>query len=271
MTTIERFGLPRELGDGLVLRWATAADAENVARFNVEMHSDNPEEPDMGLHYWVLDLMRGDHPTTKPGDFTAKPYGTASIVREIGIIPGHSWRAAGRFVVRRLRQEADTLNESRPPEKRVTNIHFNLGEGHPLYEALDPDLEKQIHPYAWYIRVPDIPAFLRHVAPALERRLAGSVMAGHTGTLKINLYRSRFTLVWENGRLKEVGDGYGYKRLEEGDAAFPDLTFLQLLFGHRNIDELTHSFADCFIDNNEALVLLRVLFPKRPSRVVPLG
>ena len=70
MTDVDQFGLPRDLGDGLVLRWATSDDAEELAQFNLAMHSDNPDEPEMGLYYWVLDLMRGDHPTTKAGDFT---------------------------------------------------------------------------------------------------------------------------------------------------------------------------------------------------------
>jgi hypothetical protein len=205
------------------------------------------------------------------GYFTSSVWGAAFGVREFGVMPGHSWRAAGRFVVRQLKREADELNKSRPPEKKVTHVTFNLGEEHTLYAALDPDLEKQMLPYTWYVRVPDIPAFLRHVAPALEKRLAGSVMAGHTGTLRINLYRSRFTLVWENGCLVEVGEEYPYSRLEEGDAAFPDLTFLQLLFNFRSVDELRVNFADAFTDNNEALVLLRALFPKRPSRAIPMG
>jgi hypothetical protein len=89
--------------------------------------------------------------------------------------------------------------------------------------------------------------------------------------VKINLYRTRFTMVWENGRLLEVGESYPYQRLEEGDAAFPDLTFLQLLFGYRSVDELRLAYADAFTDTNDALVLLRALFPKRPSRTVPMG
>ncbi len=445
--TTDPYGLPRELGDGLLLRWGRPEDAEALAQFNLAMHSDNPDEPEIWLYYWVLDLMRGIHPTTKAGDFTLvvdtanedrivsslnlisqtwtfdgipfgvgrpelvatlpeyrrrglvrlqmeivhalsaargelvtaitgipwyyrqfgyemavnlhgsrqlfwarrgntekveeEPYrlraaveidipllhelyrahladspitrvrddatwryemihahpeslasvkprlietpegrvigyfrsdiwGTAFAIREFGVLPGDSWRAAGRFVIRQLKREADEANESRPPEKQIANISFHLGDGHPLYVALDPDLEKQINPYAWYVRVPDIPAFLRHVAPALEQRLAGSVMAGHSGTLRINLFRSRFTLVWENGRLVEVGEDYPHRRMDDGDAAFPEQTFLQLLFGHRSIDELRLAYADAYTNNNEALVLLRALFPRRPSQVIPM-
>ncbi|MCA9972868.1 MAG: GNAT family N-acetyltransferase, partial [Anaerolineales bacterium] len=68
--TQDPFGLPRDLGDGLVLRWATADDIEAVADFNVRVHSDNPDDPATFLADWTRDLMNGKHPTTKAGDFT---------------------------------------------------------------------------------------------------------------------------------------------------------------------------------------------------------
>jgi hypothetical protein len=52
-----------------------------------------------------------------------------------------------------------------------------------------------------------------------------------------------------------------------GDAAFPDLTFLQLLFGYRSLEELDHAFADCWTAGDQARVLLEALFPKQPSNV----
>lgn len=70
MSTNHAFGLPRDLGDGLVLRWAIPEDAEELAVFNVAMHSDNPEEPDEFLKPWTRDLMSGEHPTTKADDVT---------------------------------------------------------------------------------------------------------------------------------------------------------------------------------------------------------
>lgn len=447
MTDQDEYGLPRDLGDGLLLRWARPEDAEELAQFNLAQHSDDPAEPEMGLYYWVLDLMRGDHPTTKARDFTVvvdsnaggrivsslnlisqtwaydgipfgvgrpelvathpdyrrrglvrqqmalvhalsadrgelataitgipwyyrqfgyemtlnlgggraflwarkgnsapagdepyrlreataadisllselyqahlgqdmvvrlrgeanwrhemltahpeafgsvrpqlietfdgrvvaytnwRPLNTVFGVREFGVLPGHSWRSVGLFVARHLESEAAALNETRPDAKKLTGVEFNLGEKHPLYDALDPELDRLRRPYAWYMRVPDIPAFLRHVAPVLERRLAASAMAGYSGTIRVNLYRSRFTLVWADGRLVEVGEGYGKGDVWEGDALFPDLTFLHLLFGYRSIDELTLAYADLYTESNDALVLLRALFPRRSSRPLPM-
>jgi len=37
---------------------------------------------------------------------------------------------------------------------------------------------------------------------------------------------------------------------EETDAGFPDLTFLQLVFGYRDSDELDYAFPDCWLDGN---------------------
>src|SRR5690242_6095588 len=63
-------GLPRDLGAGLTLRWATPADTEAIADHNVRYLSDNPAEPEEELRHWTRDLMRGDHPTTAARDFT---------------------------------------------------------------------------------------------------------------------------------------------------------------------------------------------------------
>lgn len=248
------------LGDSPIRRLRSAAD------WHYEMFGSHPES------IWTLSprlVLTADDEPIAYIDFHTRA--KAIVISELGVLPGHSWREVGRFLVRYLRKEAETLNATRPPDKQLSHLSFSLGRAHPVYTALDPDLERQMRPYAWYVRVPDIPAFLRHVAPALERRLAGSVLAGHSGTTRINLYRSRFTMVWQDGRLREIGDDYPYNRLEEGDAVFPDHTFLQLLFGYREFEELDAAYADCYTTNNATRVLLRTLFPMRPSHVLPMG
>jgi hypothetical protein len=66
----DTFGLPRDLGDGLLLRWATAADADDLAEFNIRIHSDSPDNPETELGDWTRDLLNGRHPTTSSADFT---------------------------------------------------------------------------------------------------------------------------------------------------------------------------------------------------------
>ncbi len=59
----------RELGDGLVLRQAGAADCEALAEFNRIVQADPPEfRPLQGMADWTRDLMSG-HPRVRPGDF----------------------------------------------------------------------------------------------------------------------------------------------------------------------------------------------------------
>jgi hypothetical protein len=55
-----------------------------------------------------------------------------------------------------------------------------------------------------------------------------------------------------------------------GNAVSPH-TFLQLLFGYRNMEALKGSFADCWTDRDEIHVLLDALFPTKASSVWPIS
>ena len=144
-------------------------------------------------------------------------------------------------------------------------IFFNTGEKHPVYDTLNDKLTLVHKPYAWYIRVPDLPRFVKHITPALEKRLAASVQAGYTGEMKISFYRSGLHFSFKEGIISV--EAWAPDRVEEGDAAFPDLTFLQLLFGFRSLDELQYAFPDCSTTTDEVRALLPVLFPKKVSHV----
>ena len=157
---------------------------------------------------------------------------------------GVSWLEVTPFVLREL---AEIGHKQASDEEKLASLTFELGEHHPLYEAIpEPPLyrlDRHDH-YAFYVRVPDLPEFLRHIAPVLERRLAASVAAGHTGEVKVSFYGGGLRLELERGQLSRV-EHWSPTVEECGDAAFPDLTFLQLLFGHRSLEELDHAFADC--------------------------
>ena len=142
-----------------------------------------------------------------------------------------------------------------------------LGTEHPVYDAFGDRLPRTVPPYAWYLRVPDLPRFLRRIAPALERRLAESPLAGHCGELKVNFYRDGLRLAFDRGCLTAV-EPWQPAHAEEGAAAFPGLIFLQLLFGYRALHELRYAFADCWVEGDEPRELLTALFPKRPSDVL---
>jgi hypothetical protein len=184
--------------------------------------------------------------------------------------PGVSWLAVTPSVVRYLWQQGQEY--AKRDSRACTTFGFMLGLKHPVYEALRDSLPGVREPYAWYIRMPDLPAFIRHITPALEKRLAESIAVGYSGELKISFYRNGLRMVFEKGRLQIVESRKPKPEDEEDEsAAFPGLTFLQLLFGYRSFDELHYAFADCYWNNNESYCLLNILFPKKLSDVFPVA
>lgn len=154
------------------------------------------------------------------------------------------------------------------PFSRIT---FNLGRSHPAYDVLEKSMPaKKEAPYAWYVRVAHLPAFLLLIAPVLERRLASSLVAGYSGELRFDFYRGGLRMVFEQGSLRTVEDWRRPIWDANEDGGFPPLVFLQLLFGYRSLDALRSAFPDVWVNENVEL-LVNTLFPYRPSRVLPLG
>jgi hypothetical protein len=108
--------------------------------------------------------------------------------------PGISWAAVTPTVLRYLEKTGQAQARKEP----YGAFGFWLGEKHPVYEVIPDRLPRVRKPYAWYLRVADLPAFLSHIAPALERRLEGSLLAGHTGELKVTFYNQGLRLVFES-------------------------------------------------------------------------
>jgi len=186
---------------------------------------------------------------------------------ELAVVEGQSLRAVMPSVMRVLRPMAEA--EAAAQQRSVDALYFNLGREHPVFDAVPELFQKTRPPYGWYLRVADVHGFIRHVAPALEARLARSTLAGYSGELKVDEYRSGFRLAMQQGKVTAVepwrpADG------EEAHAAFSPLVFLQLLFGYRSLADLRAAYPDCWA-NDEAGVLLNALFPRANSYVVPVG
>jgi hypothetical protein len=184
---------------------------------------------------------------------------------EYELEPGISWLAVSPTVIRYLWTKGQEY-ASGDEKQALASFAFMLGTDHPVYEAMRAQLPDSAKPYAWYVRVPDLPAFVRRIAPVLESRLACSVLTGHTGVLEISRYLDGLRLVFDQGKLASV-DSWRPLAVEDGSAGFPGLTFLQLLFGYRSLGELEYAFADCWTSDDEARALLEALFPKAPSNV----
>ena len=195
-------------------------------------------------------------------------YRTSIVAGRYELKPGVSWLAVTPSVVRFLWEKGQEYAQRDGGE--CNTFGFVLGADHPAYEALGNRLPTIQQPYAWYIRVPDLCGFLKHIKPVLEKRLAESIAANHSREIRISLYRTGLRLRIEGGRLTAI-DSWKPTPQAEGDAAFPGLTFLQMLFGYRSYQDLKYAFADCSCDSEEARLLLEILFPKKFSHVYPIA
>lgn len=181
---------------------------------------------------------------------------------------GASWLAVAPGLLRYLKATGERYAAA--AGQSFGGIYAALGPEHPLWAVTRNRLPKVVRPYAWYLRVPDLPALLQRIAPVLEGRLTRSVAPGYTGELKLSFYRSGLHLTFDAGRLMRARP-WRPQPGDEGAAAFPGLTFLQLLFGYRTLDELQAAFPDCWVANDDARGLLDALFPKQPSAVWPIS
>ncbi len=137
-----------------------------------------------------------------------------------------------------------------------------------LHEAIDMLIEYSEsghvlkREYMWYIRVPQMIPFLKHIQPVLEQRLEGSGAQGYTGELKIGFYDlTGIRFAFERGKITGIEpisgkDGY--------DISFPWHLFWNVVFGQHRPDEIREVLPDVWATGKGA-VLLEALFPKRKS------
>lgn len=204
--------------------------------------------------------------------------GTVLFVSALALADGVSYHDVLPAILRALKAQgrdlaaaqarreasAETPPAEDAPKPQMTDIVFELGEAHPVYRVLGRKLDRHQAPYAWYLRVPNLAAFVKLITPALEERLADSLLSGYSGTLTLNFYRSGLHLHLDDGKIAAVVNLTATEAAAEPDAAFPPLVFLKLLFCYRSLAEIRAAFPDCWA-KDEAALLLDTLFPKKPS------
>ena len=213
-------------------------------------------------------------PDGKPCGFIThfgSTWGEMLAVQRYEILPEFSWLDVTPAVIRYLESTHHQLQPEHGEKKPFGAFGFWLGEDHPVYRVMPDRLPRVRKPYAWYLRVPDVTGFLRRITPVLEQRLAASAMAGYSGEVKITFYRAGVRIVFDKGSLTTIAAWQPEPVGHAGNAAFPPHTFLQLLFGYRNLEMLKASFVDVWTDRDEIHVLLEALFPRQASDVWPVS
>ena len=223
--------------------------------------------------FWIVATPEGSAVgfcAVKPGLYSGYVWASAYEVN-----PGVSWLAVTPVLLRAVRVLGEArVAEGDPP---LTGVAFRFwgGSDHPVYRVLPDQRPAELPPpdtfapFAWSLRVPDIPGFVRHVTPILERRLAASILVGHTGVLRLNCYEFGLRLDLDGGRV--TAEPWTPRSGDPGDAAFPGQTVLQLLFGYRSVAELEHAHGDCWVAGRSSRLVLDTLFPRGPSSVWSVG
>jgi len=180
---------------------------------------------------------------------------------------GVSWAAVTPTVVRYLAAKGREYAE-KEDDKQWDAFNFDLGTHHPAYDVAAKYLPEKIDPYAWYIRVSDLPDFIQYIHPALNKRLSESEFSSYDGELNLDFYRTGLKFSLENGKIT-AAESWQPSTETRGDLSFPDHAFLHLLCGYRSFDELEAFYPDCYKRKTpEAPALINVLFPKRTSHVL---
>lgn len=242
---------------------STAIDEPTWRWILTGMH---PETDENSMTYLLLD----DSQRVIGYVLTARArHGNSHSLRGLAVREGIPLTAVLPSVLRALVAHAPDLPAPHPRTQPATVITLGLGREHPAYQALPQNWPvAQMPPYAWYVRVPDLPRLLLHLAPALEHHLPGTVVEGYTGEVNLNFYRDGLRLTFTGGRL--IGaEKWQPTHWDPGHAGFPPHVFLKLLFGHQSLDSLTGTFPDAWAEGT-ALPLLEALFPQRLSWVSPL-
>jgi predicted N-acetyltransferase YhbS len=191
------------------------------------------------------------------------------IIYQLELLPQVNWQAVMPGLLRALRRYGESLPATERNQEPLRELRFALGRAHPGYDLLSEQLLPNHEPlYAWYLRVPDVPAFIQRIAPVLEERLARSILSDHTGVLKFDFYRGGLHLQFERNKLVAI-EPWRALHEDDADAGCPTLIFLQLLFGYRSLAELRATFPDVWA-NRGARLLINTLFPKEPSAVFSL-
>jgi hypothetical protein len=272
-------------------RKATAADIPDLLRLKAREQAGAAITTPLTPEYlrWAMEGMRAE---------AAERWNPYLLVDASGRVAGYFGMASARWsanvhveglmveegtpltavlpsALRAARALAEGVRPVRAGAPPAGALRFQLrNSAHPLSGALGevvPTLASypfSAFPYPWYIRVPDLLRFIQRIAPALERRLVASPQAGYTGELMLDFYRGGLRLALESGKLAPAED-WRRPLWGDGQAGFPPLVFLQLLFGYRSLDDLRAIYPDVWAEG-EAPPLLNALFPRRPACLIPL-
>ena len=186
-------------------------------------------------------------------------------VDQFEISPRVNWFDASRNFLVDLQTVARGYPE--PESGALPKIQLNIGSEHPIFNIYSQPLGVLDPPYYWYLRVPDLPKLVMHLKPVFEQRLVGSEFDSWTGELLLSFYRDGMSIKFENGEISSA-EFTGAIQRAKASALFPDLTFLQVLFGNRSIEQMKVAYRDAYASSKAMESLIGILFGRRGGAAI---
>ncbi len=235
----------------------------DIWQYDIEMRS---EKTPQSLQIYIIVSSEGQDVGFVT--FVIDPFYSSTNVWHYIIGEESSYFVTFASVLRGIKACIDDFYENNQHDKYKPALRIRFDSGvSPAIETLVRTSAGLIreHIYTWYLRVEDMPAFIKHIAPVLEARLEGSGINRFTGELKVSFYQlNGIVITFEDGKITDavMTEMAQY----DGDAAFPYDTFLNVVFGHRTPRELFHILPEVYA-NPKATLLFDAIFPKMRSMI----
>jgi len=176
-------------------------------------------------------------------------FGAGLIVQECSNLPHEAFPAVFRFLL-------DEANRRGKPYIRLNLPSFSSAVGYA--EEIGG---RRVGGYQWQMRIPDPEGFLTKLIPVLNKRIAASEFARHTGSFTIGLYRDAVTLAIAGGELRSVERVPPTTR---ADVRIPPNLLSPLLLGDRTLAECSSFYPDVGFGPREER-LFNTMFPPMRS------
>ncbi len=190
----------------------------------------------------------------------------ALLAYRFQLIPSASYLDVTPAVLRYLAR----IGESYAAQAGAPYETLSLGmePGHPIHRLTRDMLGRTNRPYAWYVRLPNLPSFIARIVPVLQRRVERSFFPGYSGTLHLGFFEDSkgLFITFTGGAIT----GLGLCKAERFPTSMPLESFVKLLFGYRSVEELEQDYPEVQLTNMSRL-LLETLFPKMQSSVLSIS
>ena len=172
-------------------------------------------------------------------------------IRELGI----SENVSVEEIAATIRKQAS--------EKGLTELKTGLSHLDEFSRYLISRGAKTNRPYAWQVKIIDLPGFISKIKPVLEQRIENSEYTGLSKDITINFWKYAVKMKIEEGKIVSIERAFGEKDRTIG---FNPYAFMKLALGYKSRMELEKMYPDFRVRGNlEGLI--DVMFPKQSSYI----